>query len=791
MFRHYFKAASRFLRKNRIFAGINILGLSIALAASFIILLFVINEISFNHCHQNRKRVFRVLNYYKDFDLTMAGTPYVLSKTLKEDFPQVEKTSNTRYVRGLQLKLGEDFIRVQNPIATDSEIFEIFTIPLMGGTSNQNLLDHMNSIVLSSEMAGKFFPDEDPLGKEIEGLVNDSLVVFTVNGVFEDMPTNSTFKAGCFINGKWTLEPLNRTFGISNADVNWTMNFYSTWILLPNESDARLLEEQMRDFEIKHISEDPVYNFSFQRLPDVYLKSEEVQNTGLKGNMKNIRLFSSIAFMIVLIAAINYIILSIAVSTGRVKEIGIRKTAGASVLRIRNQLLSESLLLAMLVLPLSLLLMWLGKPYAEELFQTELQIISSNVIIYIFVYLFLTVAIGITSGIYASSYLSRLKVLDILKNTIHFGKRRKFFRSFLIVIQLVIFCSFVSGTLVIRSQYRYAISHDPGHFTKDVLLIDLGRNFRGYSAFMEGIKSSPDVISEAGAMDGLPMQGSMSYMLPHFQDEELKVNVEGLAIDYNFLETMGLSLLEGRDYSEEFGSDLEHAVILNETAVEQLGIQDPVGKELQEGRIIIGVVQDFNLHSIHSNIPPLDISLTDRYIHQLVVHYKPGRLESVLKMVKAQWKKAEPDRPFSYSTIEEIIESLYTSEKNLSSILSIAALFALLIAAFGLFGLTLFVARSRTNEIGIKKVFGSSEKSIVYSFLRNNLILIVIAWLLSIPVTLYFITKWLNNYPFRVDVEWWIFAIAFIIATIVVLLTVFIHSFKASRINPVEALRYE
>jgi len=790
MLKHYIKTALRFLRRNKLYSGINMLGLSLSLAVSFIILLFVINEFSFNHCHKNRHRVYRVVNYYTEFKITQSGTPYILSKTMKGDFPQVEKAAMTRNLRGFKLKLGEEYIDVRSAVATISEIFDIFTLPMVGSTLNQNLLDDLNSIVLSQELAQKFFPDEDPVGKEIEAIVNDSVQVFTVNGVYQDIPKNSTFRAQCFVNSRWPLDPLNKTFGITDADVNWTMDFWRTWVKLSDKSDAADIDKQFRDFEKRHISENPTYNYSLQKLTDVYLRSDEVANTGLQGNLKNIRLFSTVAFLIVLIAAINYIILSIAVSTGRAKEIGIRKTAGAGISRVRNQLLSESMMLALFVLPIALLMMWAAMPHAEKLFQTNLQIIRSNIAVYISVYLVLTVIIGIASGIYASSYLSRLKVLDVLKNTMHFGSKRKFFRSSLIVLQLVIFCSFVSSTLVIRSQYQFAINKEPGHYVEDVLLVNLGRNFKEYSAFMNNIKSNPNVIMAAGVMHGVPMMGYMTYMQPHFQDEEMKIKMEGLATDYHFLETMGIPLLEGRYFSEEYGSDLIHSVILNETAVEQLGIVDPVGKQIGE-RTIVGVVKDFNLHSIHSDIPPLDISMTDRYIHQVAVHYNPGTLDGVLKLLKTEWEKAAPDRPFNYSTIEELIENQYTSEKNLSTILSIAALFTLLIAAFGLFGLTLFVARSRTNEIGIKKVFGSSEWAIVYSFLRSNFMLVVIAELVSIPITIYFMTKWLNNFSYRTNIGWWVFVVAFIIATIVVLATVFTHSYKASRINPVEALRYE
>jgi putative ABC transport system permease protein len=789
MFKHYLKTASRFLRRNKLYTGINALGLTLSLAASFIILLFVINELSYNHCHKKRDQVFRVLNYYGDFNTTMAGTPYVLAKTLKQEYPQVIAATNTRYL-GFKLKLSEEFINVPRVMATDSEVFDIFTIPLVEGSADQNLLEDMNSIVLSRSQAEKFFPGENPVGKEIIGIINNTEQLFIVKGVFEDLPKNSTFRAECFVNSRWTLEPINQTFNITNADMSWTHNFWRTWVLISKDGTAAALEDQFRDFEVKYIYDKPVYHYSLQTLSDIYLKSEEVMNTGIKGNLKNIRLFSTVAFLIILIAAINYIILSIAVSTGRTKEIGIRKTTGASIRRIRNQLFSESITLAMLVLPLALLMMWLARPYAEKLFQTSLIIIPSNIAVYVTVYLVLTILIGIASGLYASSYLSRLKVLDVLKKNLHFGRRRKIFSSILIVIQLIIFCSFVSSTLIIRSQYQFILNKDPGYYNRDILLINLGRNFGGYTAFMDGLRANPHVIKAAGVMEGLPMLGSMSYMQPHFQDEEVKVQVEGLAIDYGFLETMGINFLEGRDFSQDYGGDLTGSVILNETAVNRLGIIDPVGKQL-DNRTIIGVVKDFNLHSLHSDIPPLDIQLTDKYIHQVALRYHPGTLDVLLPTLEAEWEETATDLPFNYSTIEELTENLYSSEKNLSTILSISALFTLLIAAFGLFGLTLFIARSRTNEIGVRKVFGSSERLIIYSFLRSNLVLVFTAGLLSIPITYHFISKWLNNFAFKVGIGWWVFLVAFLIACVVVLFTVYMQSFKASRLNPVDALRYE
>jgi putative ABC transport system permease protein len=789
MFKNYIKTAMRFLKQNKVFASINVFGLSIALATSFIILLFVVNELSYDTCHKNRKRVFRVLNYYVNFKKTIPNTPYILAPTLKEEFPQVEKAISISKMTGFKLKLKNEFIDVPDAISTASEVFDIFTLPLIDNASNHNLLENPNSIVLSRDLAEKIFNTEDPVGKEIIAKVNDEDHLFVVTGIFENIQKNSSLRAQCFVNNKWAIETANKYNEGGNSDKDWGLDFTITWVLLSKDCNVSSLEQQFRFLEEKYVRKVPDKHYSLQNLSAVYLGSNDILYSENNGNINTIRMFSVIAFLILLVSTINYIILSTAVSTGRAKEIGIRKTSGAENRSIRNQLFGESILLALFVLPIALIIMWLALPYAGRLFQTDLKIISSNIIIYVSLYLALTISIGIASGIYTSHYLSRLKVIDIFKNTTHFGKRKQFFRSFLIVLQLVIFCSFVSSTLIIRSQYQYALRTDPGFYIKNILLIDLGNDFRGYSVFLNSIKSNPYVVAASGTIEALPIKSYSGFLVKHFQDKSLKVPVQGMFVDYDFLNTMGIDLIKGRDFSEEFGSDVK-ATILNEQAVKQLGIIDPIGKPFGS-RTIIGIVKDFNIYSIKSKIPPVSIGLNERDFHQVEVHYKPGTLNNFLPLLKAEWKKIAPDRSFEYSTIEEHIRNIYSSEKNLSTIVSISAFFTLLIALSGLFGLTLFVSKTRKKEIGIKKIFGSSEQSIIFSFLRVNFILVLLASLFSIPVTLYVMTKWLNSYSYKVQIRWWVFAIPFVVSTIVVLLTVFIHSYKASRINPVKSLRYE
>ncbi len=788
MFKNYLITALRFLKRNKLFAGINILGLSIALAVSFIILLFVVNEYTYDNGYKKRKQIYRVILTYSSLKTTQPLVPYVLTSEMKSSFPQVEYAAPVRYVRPFKLKINDEFISIRSVASTNSDFFNIFDIPLTG--SKENILDDPNSIVLSKKQAKIFFPDDNPVGKEIVANVGEKEQLFVVKGVFDDFPVNSTIQADCFVSTKWSLDQVNQSQKIADADVDWKLFNWNTWVLLKEKTDTAAIYEQFRAIAAKNYEEYFHLSFSLQRLSDVYFHSAGMVNAGKIGNINNIRIFSAIAFLIILMAAFNYIILSTAVSSGRSKEIAIRKTNGASIKSIKKQMLGESVFLLLIVLPVAVWLALLAKPYAEELFQTKLHIIQSNLVSYILIYLLLTLVIGLFSGLYTSTYLSRLNVIDILKNGTVSGKGKPFLRSALITVQLVIFCSFISGTLIVRSQYQYALNMDLGYQSNNILLVDMGRDFKEYKAFINSVNSIPEVKSAAGTMDDLPAFGSTIGGIPNFQDPSKVVKVEGLFVHYNFIETMGIKVLKGRSFSEEFGSDLKNSVLINEKAVKDLGIEDPIGK-LLEGRTIIGIVNDFNLHTIRTDIPPLSIYLYDRFIDHMAINYMPGKLDVLLPKIEKEWKAIAPDRPFQYETIEDVIKGIYASEKNLNVIVSISALFSLLIAAFGLFGLTLFIAKTRTKEIGIKKVFGSSEKTIIYSFLKENFIMVAVASILAIPVTYYFMNKWLSNFSYKVGINFWFFVVAFFIALLVVLLTVLFHSFRASRINPVEALRYE
>ena len=790
MFKNYLKTALQNLKRNFVFTSINILGLSIALAVSFIILLFVINELSYNSCHKNKDSVYRVIDYKKDYKSLWAGTPYVLATTLKEEFPQVEKAINVRNLRVFNIKHKEEELRIRRAVATNSEVFDIFTLPLLKGANTGDLLKDKHAICLSRNLAEKLFSDLNVVGKQIKATINKKEEVLTVNAVYEDLPENSTFKVECFVNSEWNLAPLNKAFGIDHVESSWEHDFWRTWVRLVDDSDLEAVSSQFRSLETKYLGSESKSIYSLQSLSDVYLNSAEINNTGMTGNRSTLKLFSGIALLIILVAAFNYIILSTAVSSRRAKEIGVRKTYGAKNKQIKYQFLAESVLLSSIVLPIAILLMFIILPYARELFGANLSIMSSNIVSYLLVYLTLTALIGLVSGFYTSIGLSRLKVVSILKSQNFTGRKKHVFRASLIVLQLVIFCFFLASAFTIRSQYNYSIKKNPGFNNTNVLLIDV-KDKTAYRPLLNEIKANPNVINAAGSMSCLPVVSSMVMMMPHFQDKEKQVKVEGMAVDFDFLQTMGVSLQSGRYFSYEFGGDSKTACILNETAVKQLGIEDPVGKQMASDYDIIGVVKDFNLHSFHSQTPSLMITRTDKYIKQIAVHYKDGTLDVLLPKIKNSWNQICKDQAFTYSTIEETIEGLYSEERNMSTVVTISALFTMLIASFGLFGLTLFIAQSRTKEIGIKKVMGCSSSAIIYSFLRLNMIYVIIATLVSVPITVYAMSEWLSNYSVKVDIQWWFFVIAFFIAVWVVSITVLIQSYRTAKLNPVDAIKCE
>ncbi len=792
MIRNFFISTFRFLKKNKLFTAINLLGLSLALAISFIIILYVVNEMSYNNCHENKDEVYNIVNYYTDSKDQFEGTAFPLAETLKKEFPEVVAATNTKSNWQIFAKVKEEHIRLK-AVCTSDDIFKIFTLPLVFGSIDNGLLENPDDIVLSESLAKKIYGNENPLGKEFVTRMYNTEKVFMVTGVYKDIPENSSLQAECFVNDRWCVNEIDYRFRSNDARTNWYREFWCTWVKLNSNEAESNVESRMRDFEKKYLGPGLNRNFQLHNLNDVYLHSDDILNTHLMGNVgnvTNVRIFTFMAIMVILVAIFNYIILSTAISSLRAKEIGIRKTNGASTQTLRNQFFGESLLLAFLTLPLALLLAWFCLPVAGKLFNTDLHIMSFNSSIYIISYLFIILLVGGVSGLYSAGYLSQIKVIEILKSKHSPKIGGVSFSSVLVVLQLIIFSSFVTGAIIVRYQYAFSMNKDMGYQTKNILLVNISDKSK-YEAIINKLKTNPNIINAGGTMDPLPTQGSMYSMQPCFDNPDQQIKVEGFAVDYNFIETMGINVIQGRSFSTEFGGD-DNALILNETAVKKLGIKDPIGKKIGRGTII-GVVEDFNIHSLHAEIPPLSISLTKRkrYRKQIAIAYTPGKRQAVIDDLEAYWAELMPGKKPNYFDNEEIYDQIYESEKNLSTIVSISALLTAIISALGLLGLTLFEARNRTKEIGVKRTLGSSSKEIILEIGKKNTILVVAASLFSTPITYFIVDKWLESYAYKTPIHAWFFLLSGTITLLITFITISWQSWKAATRNPVEALRYE
>ncbi len=790
MFKNHFKIALRFLKKNKLFTFINLLGLSIALAVSFIIVLYVVNEKSYNTCHTNRKQVYSVISYDKIGQDKQNGTPFILAETLKDEFPEVIAASNMRRTR-LSIKSQDETIR-STAQCTNDEIFQIFTIPFKWGNPDNGFLAKPDAIVLSESLSQKLFGEKNPVGQTLTAVINSKDENLTITGVYNDLPENSSLQAECFVNNQWGINSLNKIFRTNRAGRNWRIEHWSTWVLLDKNADVKSIEAQMPDFLVNHLGEHWAgrENFLFHSLKDYYLHSSDITNIWSKlGNYKNVRLFSIIALLVVLAAIFNYIILSTAISSQRAKEIGIRKTNGADNRLLEKQFIGESFLVALTSLPFALLLAWLALPAAGKLFNTELHIIGSNVWLYIVLYLFLAMFVGVASGVYSASYLSRIRVIDVLKKQTNINPAKLSLRSVLVVCQLVIFCSFVASAFIVRSQYQFSLKKDMGYKSDNVFLVPVYRNIP-YKPFMDKLKSNPNIINAGGTNNSLPATGCGSISgVPCDNNPDKRIKLETLSVNYNFLETMGITPLEGRLFSEEFGNDV-NCVVLNETAVKQLGITDPIGKSTM-GKPIIGVVKDFNIFSVQNEIPPIAIDLNQNQTRQIAIAYKPGTRNLVFDELERYWDELMPDIKFRCMDIQDLYVQLYSSEKRLGTIISISALFTAIISALGLLGLTLFDTRCKTKEVGIKKALGGSRKDIILTLGKSNLILVLVSNVFSIPISYFVINKWLESYTYRTPIHFWIFILTGVLTLLITFITIGWQSWKSASMNPVEALRFE
>ncbi len=794
MFKHTFKLFFRDLLNNKIYYLINLLGLSAALASAFLILLFVFHEINFDRFHLNRKDIYRInlsLKYGNN-DLKLASASIPMKPYLINDFPEIKKVArvfNGKYWGDGQLiKIGENWVKEDHFMFVDNEFFEIFTYPVIGGKKSGELLE-TNTVLISEKAALKYFGERNPVGKIITVKNNSRVIDYTIVSVFKDIPSNSTFQAN-FIADFRLVEPRYENRG-------WNASNFMQYILLDKNADGAAVEKKInRFFEKKH--PDKTIEYSLQNILDVYFGSDGLDWYSLaQGNEKTVRLFSIISILIILIACINYMVLSTAKGVSRNLEIGIRKVVGANRKDIIYQILTETFVFIFIVLPFALMASELLLPLINHLLNRNMEIRYFENVPYLLGIIGILVIVGLLSSSYISQFLSRFKPEDILKRRFTAKHGKSLFRKTLISLQLMVFVILLIFSGVIIHQIKFVQRSNIGYSADKLLtLVPPHRHdIFEYDGFVNGIKPSPFIESVTQVASGIFSSTQGSRNISSLDNPENVIQAEFFAADHSFLETFGFNLIKGRGFNPENVSD-NNKFILNETAAKELGIEVGANAFIKfddETAEIIGIVKDFHIGSLHEKIPPLLIGLNDGYFINLVVlKYKPGApMNQVIDLCMKNWEENGKGGTLNYYFNEDRISQLYDDDKKFGDTIVFFTVLAILIASLGLYGISLFISKQRNKEAGIHKTFGAKFGNIFMLISKEFLILAILANIISFPIAFKLSQNWLMNYSYRINFPLIIPLAVMVLSVIFIVLVVGVNAIKVAKQNPADIIRYE
>lgn len=810
MLKNYLKIAWRNLRKHKFYTFLNIFGLSLGLASCLLITLYVVDELSYDRAFANADRIFRINAdiRFGGADMALAVAPDPLAFTLKKDYPQIEQVVRMRE-NGSQLVRradATDNLKEEHVFYVDSTFFKVFSVPLLQGDPN-TALRNPQTVVISETDARKYFGDANPMGK---ALTVDNSVTYTVTGVMRDIPAQSHMR-----NVNMLLSMSSTEESRSNA---WGSHNFNTYILFRKGINAKQFEQNFETVLQKYTSKwiktflgstlDEVRKsgnylvYTLMPLTDIHLHSDRTAEINANGNIQYVYIFGIVAVFLLAIACVNFMNLATARSANRAKEVGVRKALGSERSSLVNQFLTESIMLSFFSLVLAMLIAYLALPLFNNLASKHIEFPIANV--WFWSVMLLTGGIvGVLAGSYPAFFLSAFQPLKVLKNTIELeGKGSGYLRNALVVFQFVISVMLIVGTGVIYRQLNYIQTKKLG-FNKDQMLIvnDAYALNNQVKAFKEQVLQLPNVES-ATVTSFLPTPSSRTdhTFFPVGQMHQDKgINMQKWSVDYDFVKTMGLQMASGRAFDEAFPSD-STGIIINEAAAKVAGYADPIGKKIfgyedaaltkRVDYTIIGVVKNFHFESLRKNIGALSLILY-KSSGSVVFRMKGGDAPRTVEQVEALWKKMAPGQPFNYKFMDQDFDNVYRSEQRVGEIFITFATISIIIGCLGLFGLSAFTAERRTKEIGVRKVLGASVVNIVALLSKEFIKLIIIAIVIGSPIAWFGMNHWLRDFAYHVDLAWWMFAAAGLLAIVIALLTVSFQSIKAALMNPVKSLKSE
>jgi putative ABC transport system permease protein len=809
MFSNYLKIAWRNLLKNKTFSLINIIGLASGLACFILIALYITDELSYDRYHEKANRIYRINSdiRFGGTDLNMAVSADPMGATLKKDYPQVEQFTRIYASEGSKLfKKDNVYITEDRVVYADSTLFDVFTFPAIAGDA-KTALNEPNTVVLTESTAKKYFGSVDAaIGKTME--CNDERNrLYKVTAVIKDIPKNSHFIFDMFLS-------------MDNVDYNFNTflshNFH-TYIVLKAGADYKAFEknfvqvidkyilpeakqfmqiESMKDFE----KTGNRLSYSLIPLTDIHLKSERNVELGVNGSIQYVYIFGAVALFILLIACINFMNLSTARSASRAKEVGIRKVLGTEKKSLIRQFLAESTLTSFIALLLAVIITWLALNWFNDLAAKEFRITDLLKPGFLLFLLALPLAVGLVAGSYPAFFLSSFKPISVLKGKVNTGFSKSNLRSTLVVFQFFTTILLITGTIVIYKQLSYIQSTKIGFNKDQVLVVDIPSMGRSTAESFKAEVSKLSSVKKSSFAGFLPVSNSSrndnTWSTEAVMNEKTGFNMQNWRIDYDYIPTLGMEIIKGRNFSPQYGSD-STALIINEATAALMGGGDPIGKKLytsggQNPTIytVIGVVKNFNYESLRKNVSPLCFRLgNNRWAAAFRVETKD--MKNLLAQVEAKFKTMAPGMPFSYSFLDESFDRMYRDEQRIGKVAFSFSFLAILIACLGLFGLATYMAEQRTKEIGIRKVLGASVSGIVQMLSKDFVKLVLIACVFAIPLAWWAMSEWLQNFAYRVSIGWWVFAAAAVIALIIAVLTVSSQAVKAALSNPVKSLRTE
>ena len=806
MIRNYFKIAWRNLLKNKAFSFINILGLSIGISVCFIIMLFVQDELSYDRFNKNADRIVRI--YFKanmnGGKINEAGVMPPVANALKTDYPEVEDVTRFRPDGKPKIEYNHKVFKEANAIFADPNFFTVFTLPFLKGDP-KTALAQPNSLVITEEMAQRFFGNEDPIGKT---LTYNNSGQFKVTGVVDKIPSNSHFHYDLF--GSLT------TIDFAKSDTWMEGNFY-TYVLLKKGADYKKLEAKLPGMVEKYMGPQIMQQmgmtlsqfrtkgndlgFALQPLTAIHLHPETTTEVEPAGNVKYVYIFGAIAIFMLLIASINFINLSTAGASKRAKEVGVRKVMGSGKWDLIKQFLFESVLVTTIALAIAAIMVKLALPVFNDLSGKQLQFgLDMRPV---FGLIALGLGVGLLAGIYPAFFLSSFKPIATLKGKLSASTKSLGLRSSLVVFQFFISVSLIIGTIVVYQQMKFIQNVNLGYNKEQLLVIPnswaLGNNEKNFKDQL--LKDTRvENVTVSGYRPAGPTNSNNAMAYPEGKDKEVLTSLE-YKVDDRYIPTLGIQMAAGRNFAPAtYGTD-SSAMIINEAAAKVFGFgnsNNAIGKVIvrqnsDRGRdyhfTVVGVVKDFHFRSLHEAITPLLMVLEPE--SGIIVKVKSKEIAGLLASMKQQWASYNIEEPFSYAFMDELYNKTYAAEQKTGTILNIFAVLTIFVACMGLFGLATYTAEQRSKEIGIRKVLGASVSQVTGMLSKEFIKLVLIGCLIAFPLSWFAMHKWLQDFAYRVDISWWVFVLAAVITLAIALFTVSFKAIKAALANPVKSLRSE